>query len=316
METALILPILVIMLRDRSPALLHDDRHAQRRPRGDDAGGTKPDSTCAELKATVDREMGRTGADAAVCGPLGTTTNIAYITMNTCERADPARMLPFNPSYPPTRTSGTPVRIEMRFQPVVPLVGFLTGNGIGGSVPLAAENRSRSSSGTRASRHEPPITDERGQALVEFALVIPIVLLLMRGLFDLGRVVFINNSLSDGASQGARHASVGPRDADYCTRVDDAVRSATRGQPLTPTPSNTSARSRWRPQRRAARPVPERRQRARPGRHPRRAARPGDRVTVEVGTNVDLILGFIARATGQSSFALHAESTMQVTFAP
>ena len=75
---------------------------------------------------------------------------------------------------------------------------------------------------------------ERGQTLVEFGLIIPIVLLIMVGLFDLGRVVFINNGLSDGARQGARNASIRPRDVDYCARVDDAIRSATRGQPLTP----------------------------------------------------------------------------------
>ena len=50
---------------------------------------------------------------------------------------------PFNPNYPPDADLRYAVRIEMRFQPVVPLVGFLTGNGIGGSVPLAAENRSQ-----------------------------------------------------------------------------------------------------------------------------------------------------------------------------
>src|SRR6187401_1232991 len=75
---------------------------------------------------------------------------------------------------------------------------------------------------------------ERGQTLVEFGLIIPIVLLIMVGLFDLGRIVFINNSLSDGARNGARSASTRPRDTDYCARVDDAVRSAVRGQPLTP----------------------------------------------------------------------------------
>ena len=45
-------------------------------------------------------------------------------------------------------------------------------------------------------------------------------------------------------------------------------------------------------------------------------AGPGDRVTVDLGTNVDLVLDFIVDATGRSSFALDAESTMQVTFAP
>jgi hypothetical protein len=45
-------------------------------------------------------------------------------------------------------------------------------------------------------------------------------------------------------------------------------------------------------------------------------AGPGDRVTVEIGADVPLALEFIARAAGRSTFALEAESTMQVTFAP
>jgi len=157
---------------------------------------------------------------------------------------------------------------------------------------------------------------DRGQALVEFALVVPIVMLLMCGIFDLGRVVFINNSLSDGARQGARTAAVDPRATDYCALVDEAVRSATRGQTLStyrveyqridPDGANNGA-----PLLLCQNGVngPDK------GSIPS-AAQPGDRVTIELGANVDLILGFIARATGQSTFALNAESTMQVTFAP
>ena len=48
----------------------------------------------------------------------------------------------------------------------------------------------------------------RGQALVEFALVLPIVLLLMMGVFDFGRAVFAYNSLSNAAREGARVAIV------------------------------------------------------------------------------------------------------------
>ena len=159
---------------------------------------------------------------------------------------------------------------------------------------------------------------ERGQTLVEFGLIIPIVLLIMLGLFDLGRVVFINNSLSDGARNGARHASTRPRDADYCAQVDDAVRSATRGQPLTPYTVTTSRRStatatRWR-RMSCARTASNG-----PGRAAMIAdqqAGPGDRVTVDIGANVQLALDFIARATGRDAFTLSAESTMQVTFAP
>jgi Flp pilus assembly protein TadG len=158
---------------------------------------------------------------------------------------------------------------------------------------------------------------DRGQSLVEFALIIPIVMLIMLGLFDLGRVVFINNSLSDGARDGARHAATRPRDADYCTRIDDAVRSATRGQALTPytvtfrtLDGNDNTLSTYVACQNGAN-------------GPDLGAMvadeqvgPGDRVTVEIGANVDLILDFIANAAGTSNFALDAESTMQVTFAP
>ena len=50
--------------------------------------------------------------------------------------------------------------------------------------------------------------DHRGQALVEFALVIPIFLVLLVGLFDLGRAVFAYNTLTNAAREGARIAIV------------------------------------------------------------------------------------------------------------
>lgn len=158
---------------------------------------------------------------------------------------------------------------------------------------------------------------DRGQALVEFALVIPIILLLMVGLFDLGRVVFINNSLSDGARHGARHAATDPRHDDYCDDIDAAVRSAVRGLALTTytvtlatvdgsgnvlssylvcqNGSDGSGKSSMEADRQVS---------------------PGDRVTVVLEADVDLAIGFIARATGRDAFSLHAESTMHVTFAP
>jgi Flp pilus assembly protein TadG len=48
----------------------------------------------------------------------------------------------------------------------------------------------------------------RGQALVEFSLVIPIFLLLLISLFDLGRAVFAYNTLTNAAREGARVAIV------------------------------------------------------------------------------------------------------------
>lgn len=162
-----------------------------------------------------------------------------------------------------------------------------------------------------------PADNERGQTLVEFALIIPIVLLLMLGLFDLGRVVFINNSLSDGARHGARHAATDPRAADYCALIDAAVRSAIRGQPLTTyevTYITVAADESETDTYLICQDGVDG-----PGKaamEANAAAGPGDRVFVELEADVDLALGFVARATGQSTFNLHAESTMQVTFAP
>jgi hypothetical protein len=48
----------------------------------------------------------------------------------------------------------------------------------------------------------------RGQALVEFALVLPILLILLLGILDFGRAVAAYNSVSNAARSGARVAIV------------------------------------------------------------------------------------------------------------
>jgi hypothetical protein len=48
----------------------------------------------------------------------------------------------------------------------------------------------------------------RGQNLVEFALVLPIFLLLLFGMIDVGRLVYQNSTLSQAAREAARVASV------------------------------------------------------------------------------------------------------------
>ena len=48
----------------------------------------------------------------------------------------------------------------------------------------------------------------RGQALVEFALVFPLVILVLLSVFDIGRGVFIYNGLTNAAREGARLAIV------------------------------------------------------------------------------------------------------------
>ena len=73
-----------------------------------------------------------------------------------------------------------------------------------------------------------------GQALVEFAIVAPIVFLIILGLFDVGRLVFINNELSEGAREGARFGVVqGRAAAEFSgdsTAVSDARSCPVRGR--------------------------------------------------------------------------------------
>ena len=48
----------------------------------------------------------------------------------------------------------------------------------------------------------------RGQALVEFALVFPIFMLVLFGIIDVGRFVYVSNSLNEASREGARFGSV------------------------------------------------------------------------------------------------------------
>jgi len=48
--------------------------------------------------------------------------------------------------------------------------------------------------------------DSRGQALLEFALILPILLLLVLGIVEFGRIWNINQMVSDTTREGARRA--------------------------------------------------------------------------------------------------------------
>lgn len=49
----------------------------------------------------------------------------------------------------------------------------------------------------------------RGQALPEFALVLPLFFLILFGMLDIGRIIWANDALSNAAREGTRFASVG-----------------------------------------------------------------------------------------------------------
>jgi hypothetical protein len=69
---------------------------------------------------------------------------VTFITSYGCERIDPGPDCdPWAPNYPADSDLRYAVTLQYRFQPVVPLVGLLTGNGVGGSIPIKVENRSQ-----------------------------------------------------------------------------------------------------------------------------------------------------------------------------
>lgn len=77
--------------------------------------------------------------------------------------------------------------------------------------------------------------DEAGQALVEFALVLPVLLLLILGLFDVARAVWQQNTLAYAAREGTRYAIVhgsasgSPAAPGNTAAVESVVRSAAVG---------------------------------------------------------------------------------------
>jgi Flp pilus assembly protein TadG len=70
-------------------------------------------------------------------------------------------------------------------------------------------------------------TKRRGQALVEFALVLPVFVLLLMGVVDFGRAVYAYNTLGNASRAGVRVAVVDQNSA----AITDKARSTAIGIP-------------------------------------------------------------------------------------
>jgi len=68
--------------------------------------------------------------------------------------------------------------------------------------------------------------DARGQSLVEFALVLPLFLVLVMGIADFGLAVFSYNSITNAAREGARLAIVNQDNASVVARAESQARVA------------------------------------------------------------------------------------------
>jgi Flp pilus assembly protein TadG len=73
-------------------------------------------------------------------------------------------------------------------------------------------------------------TKNRGQAMVEFAIALPILLMLLVGIFEVGRAIFIFSAVTNASREAVRFASaVGLDDSgnnkfQYCDGIRNAAR--------------------------------------------------------------------------------------------
>ncbi len=79
---------------------------------------------------------------------------------------------------------------------------------------------------------------QRGQTLAEFALILPILLLILMGMFDFGRAIVAYNTLSEAARNGARVSIVNQKSADICSIA--ASRAVAISLPTTCAPTSTA----------------------------------------------------------------------------
>ncbi|MEN1760996.1 TadE family protein [Anoxynatronum sibiricum] len=84
---------------------------------------------------------------------------------------------------------------------------------------------------------------ENGQSLVELALILPIIVLLLFGTVEFGRVFYSYITVTSGVREGVRVAAIGKNDAEIEARIREAVtlaESDTRLQILSITPAEGS----------------------------------------------------------------------------
>ena len=53
---------------------------------------------------------------------------------------------------------------------------------------------------------------EKGQSFLEFALILPVLLIILAGVLDLGRLYFSYVTVTDAAAEGAAYAAIHPGD--------------------------------------------------------------------------------------------------------
>lgn len=125
------------------------------------------------------------------------------------------------------------------------------------------------------------LKEKKGQALVELALVMPILILLLSGIFEFGRIFSAELIVTHCAREGARLGSVGALDSDIINRVQNTASGLDTSQlaiVISPTEGNRER---------------------------------GSEVNVSVDYSVNIVTPFISVITGES-VNVEASSSMRV----
>ncbi|OGX61720.1 MAG: pilus assembly protein TadE [Paenibacillus sp. RIFOXYA1_FULL_44_5] len=85
--------------------------------------------------------------------------------------------------------------------------------------------------------------EEKGQSLLEFALVLPILLLLISGILDLGRIMYAYLNLNMAAEEAVRLGGLGKTDAEITQFAQNYVHIGSSPVTVTITPDQTIRKS-------------------------------------------------------------------------
>lgn len=125
------------------------------------------------------------------------------------------------------------------------------------------------------------IFNKKGQSAVEFALLLPILLLLILGVFELSRVLNAGLVINHASREAARYAALGGSDLEVLTVVTDQSNNLdTSNMTVTITPAQTSRDS-------------------------------GENVTIKIDYKIEFITPFIGSILGDD-FVISGDTTMRV----
>ena len=114
------------------------------------------------------------------------------------------------------------------------------------------------------------LKNKKGQAMVEFVLILPVFLLLLLGMVDLSRVISANFVIDNAARSAARIGVVSNSDADIIAAIENGTESLNEAvitYTITPTEGTRG---------------------------------PGDELTVEINYTVDILTPIVSNVLGDS----------------